>query len=83
MNACVNNLRQIDGAIQQWALEHERGPADAVTAADITPYLKRGNDLDSIYCPQNPAQSFASSYTIVDVRTAPVCQQDAVNHVLP
>ena len=25
-NACINNLRQIDGAAQTWALENKKGP---------------------------------------------------------
>jgi len=24
MNACINNLRQMDGAVQQWALENQK-----------------------------------------------------------
>src|SRR5436309_951710 len=40
VNVCINNLRQIDGAIQQWALERSRNAASAVTMADIAPYLK-------------------------------------------
>ena len=41
-NACINNLRQIDGAKQQWALEKNK-PADAApTAQDLLPYLKDG-----------------------------------------
>lgn len=39
-DACINNLRMIDAAKQQWALENNK-TADAVpTAADITPYFK-------------------------------------------
>jgi hypothetical protein len=37
-NSCINNLRQLDGAIQQWALENKKGTNDNVTIADITPY---------------------------------------------
>src|SRR2546428_9354230 len=40
MNACINNLRQIDGAIQQWALETKQAVNAAVTTGDVTPYLK-------------------------------------------
>src|SRR5215467_7604630 len=40
MNACVNNLRQLDGAKQQWVLENRRSKGDVVTWEDITPYLK-------------------------------------------
>src|SRR5438093_11267126 len=39
-NACVNNLRQLDGAKQQWALENRRTKGDPVAWEDIKPYLK-------------------------------------------
>jgi prepilin-type N-terminal cleavage/methylation domain-containing protein len=39
-NACVNNLRQIDGAKDQWALETGQSDGDACTLADITPFLR-------------------------------------------
>ena len=76
-NACINNLRQIDGAIQQWALENKKGPADTVGFPDISSYLK-----NSVICPAG-GTTFANSYTIVDVATKPVCQKDNVNHILP
>ena len=39
-NAIVNNLRQLDGAKQEWAMEHHE-PADAVpTMDDLKDYLK-------------------------------------------
>lgn len=38
-NACINNLRQLDGAVQQWTLESRKQPGDAVILKDITPYL--------------------------------------------
>src|SRR5881396_2975775 len=60
-NACINNLRQIDGAIQQWALENKKGPADAVIFDNISAYLK-----DSVICPSG-GTTFANSYTIKDV----------------
>ena len=40
-NACINNLRQIDAAIQQWALETGAGDATPVTAT-IWDYIKSG-----------------------------------------
>jgi hypothetical protein len=39
MNAILNNLRQLDGAKQQWALDHGRTGAVVVTTQDIAPYL--------------------------------------------
>src|SRR2546426_5142823 len=46
MNACINNLRQIDGAIQQWALEQKKDPAAKVAFSDISSYLK-----NAVICP--------------------------------
>jgi len=77
MNACINNLRQIDGAIQQWALEQKKDPTAAVVEADVTPFLK-----NSVVCPSG-GTTFADSYTLVDVATRPVCQKVAATHVLP
>ena len=56
--ACINNLRQIDGAVQQWALETKAAP-DAVYPADtvILEYLK-----SSVMCPAG-GTSYADSYT--------------------
>jgi prepilin-type N-terminal cleavage/methylation domain-containing protein len=41
-NACINNLRQIDAANQQWALEHSKQSTDSALVADLAPYLGRG-----------------------------------------
>lgn len=80
-NACINNLRQIDGAKQQWALETSSAANATPTAAQIAPYLGRGAgatiDVD-IKCPA------AGTYTagLGDVATAPACSLGAP-HVLP
>jgi Mg-chelatase subunit ChlD/type II secretory pathway pseudopilin PulG len=39
-NAVLNNLRQLDGAKQQWALEHNKSAGDVPTMSDVTPYLR-------------------------------------------
>ena len=41
MNACISNLRQIDGAAQTWALENRKAPDDVYTLDDIKAYLGR------------------------------------------
>src|ERR1700758_5637572 len=43
MNACINNLRQIDGAKQQWALEQKQSTAASPNSTAIQPYLGRGS----------------------------------------
>ena len=39
-NSCINNLRQIDGAKEQFALEAKLQPGDQVTEEQIGAYLK-------------------------------------------
>ena len=76
-NACINNLRQIDGAVQQWALENKQAPNASVAATDVLPYLK-----SAVVCPAG-GSTFANSYTVTTVAAKPTCQKDAANHVLP
>jgi len=75
-NACISNLHQIDSAIQEWALEQHHKSTDPVTSGDIKPYLGRGvnGSNGNLYCPADAGTAFASSYTIVNCETAPVCQ---------
>jgi hypothetical protein len=40
MNPCANNLRVLDGAKQQWALENRLNKGDPVAWDDIKPYIK-------------------------------------------
>ncbi len=47
-NACINNMRQIDAAIQQWALEKGKKNTDQLVSAEIAEYIK-GNQLPK--CP--------------------------------
>ena len=74
-NACINNLRQLDGAQQQWALEKGHGPTDAVASTDIQPYMGRGTAGTLPWCPLDTTKTFANSYTIVNASTLPVCKK--------
>ena len=75
-NACINNLRQIDGAKQQWALENNQSAAAAApVSTTLQPYLGRGSAGEWPSCPSQ------GSYTINDLNTAPTCDQ--TGHVLP
>lgn len=77
-NACINNLREIFSATQQWALELRQAPNAAVSFTDIQPYLK-----NSLTCPSGGNDAtFASSYTLVDVTTLPTCKVDSGTHIL-
>jgi hypothetical protein len=48
---CINNLRQIDGAINEWAMENGKTNGVIVTGNDIKPYLKLGPDGQLPKCP--------------------------------
>jgi hypothetical protein len=70
MNACINNLRQIDGAKQQWALDNKK-PQDAVpTTEELNAYLKA-----SLHCPAGGVYSYNA------IGEKPTCS--ITNHRLP
>ena len=40
-NACIANLKQIQGAIQVWAIDNSKGSADSPATSDVvTDYIK-------------------------------------------
>ncbi|HET7626086.1 MAG TPA: hypothetical protein VFM25_12555 [Verrucomicrobiae bacterium] len=69
-NACINNLRRIEGAKQQWALEHNMPEASIPTESDLLPYLRA--------MPTCPA---GGHYTIGAVNEKPTCS--IPDHKLP
>ena len=87
MDACINNLRQIDSAKQQWVLEKGKQSTDTPVEADITSYIGHAGTTATVHCPVDPAKTFATSYTINACNVAPICQimGAAVTypHVLP
>ncbi len=70
MNMCINNLRQLDGAVQQWALENKKKDTDKPTMQDVQPYLKA-----TLVCPSGGV------YTISTVGEKPTCS--VPGHKLP
>lgn len=82
-NSCINNLRQIDGAKEQWALENKAATTATPGDADVQGYIKGGSANNPV-CPSGGATAtFASSYTVGALDTEPVCLIDATTHVLP
>ncbi|MDB6129346.1 MAG: hypothetical protein JWM04_453 [Verrucomicrobiales bacterium] len=61
---CLNRMRQIDGATQQWALENKKGTNAVVVFSDITPFLKNATIP---VCPSG------GQYIIGKVADAPSC----------
>lgn len=64
--ACINNLRIIDGAKQQWALEKNKTANDIPQPVDILPYIPNANGQ----FPQCPG---GGRYTLNAVSKAPTC----------
>ena len=62
-NACINNLRQFDGAAQQWALETKQSANATVTSASITPYVKLTSAGVLPSCPANGTYSYGTVAT--------------------
>ena len=81
-NACINNLRQVDGAKQQWALENSAAVNARPTFDQIQPYLGRGSDGSLPVCPADSAATFNTSYSIHSLNRAPTCRISPTNHVL-
>ena len=78
-NACINNLRQIDGAKQQWALETKQASAASPAYTDISAYLK-----NAVSCPAAGTDtSYGGSYVTHVVSDVPTCAIDSTNHKLP
>ena len=70
-NACINHLRELDGAKQQWALEKNKNVDAVPTEKDLLPYLKGG-----VFpvCPDG------GTYAINSVEALPTCT--VAGHVL-
>lgn len=73
-NACINNLRQLDAAENEWALEKGKKTGDVCTEDDLKPYLRLING-QLPKCPQGGV------YTINPVGQAPTCS--IPGHALP
>ena len=84
-NACINNLRQVDAAKQEWALENKKVNTDVPLPVDLEVYMGHstggavinvsgGTVTGEINCPAD------GTYTIANMATSPTC--DVANHAL-
>jgi len=80
-NACINNLRQIDAAANQFALENHLTNGQAINfPGDLTPYIKLNRNGKFPSCPTGGV------YSITKVGDTPTCSiGTSANpaHVLP
>ena len=75
--ACISNLRNIEGAINQWALDMNKDEGTSVTYNDIKSYLH-----NEVVCPAG-GTTFEDSYSITTVDAAPTCIRHPDTHKLP
>ena len=67
MRACICNLRLIDGAIDEWAVEARKPSGQSVTYQDIRGYMNH-----AVVCPAG-GKTFDDSYAISSVDAPTVC----------
>jgi hypothetical protein len=87
-NACINNLLLIDSCKKQWALEQHKKGTDIPTVTEFWDQFLGGrpkpiDEADLPTCPDDPSNSFRTSYQIRSVGEPPICLIDPKNHVLP
>lgn len=70
---CIANLRQIEAAKEQWAMENKKGAADTPAWADLVGA--------AAYMKAQPSCPSGGAYTIADIATAPSCSTGGT-HVL-
>lgn len=61
--ACISNLKQIDAAKEQWAMDNNKSNGDACAMTDLVPnYIK-----------STPSCPSGGTYTVGNVGTNPTC----------
>ena len=73
-NACIANLKQMDGAKATWALEQKKTTTDTPGDTDLfgaTQYIR-----------DKPACPGGGTYALNDVGSKPTCTQSAAGHSL-
>lgn len=77
-NACINNLRQIDGAAQTWALENNKDSGSQYSLSVVKPYIKLNSSGNIPGCPAGGIYNGGGS---IYVSNAPTCSFSDVGHV--
>src|SRR5713101_1211134 len=79
-NACINNLRQYDGAVQQYALEQKLASTATYTLPVLMPYIKLDSTGNLPACPAGGTYSAGPTVT-----NPPLCSLSGATpaHALP
>ncbi len=79
-NACIDNLRQIDSATQQWALEQGKKDSEAADPAQVAEYIRSQKIPD---CPTGAKYEWAVNLSTLPSINCPVGNTVTPAHVLP
>ena len=81
-NACINNLRQIDAAANEFALEQHKTTGNAIAwPNDLTPYIKLNSSSSIPPCPAGG--SYATAFTVGSSPTCTLGNTVTPGHYLP
>jgi prepilin-type N-terminal cleavage/methylation domain-containing protein len=72
-SVCMNNLRMLDGAKQQWGFANRISATTIPDPMEVQPYLNRSDDKLP-FCPSDSQNTFDTSYTLNNLVTAPECK---------
>ena len=73
-NACINNLRQIDSAKQQWALEKKQATSATPNVSDIAGYMRRVTRATT-FAAANVLCPIGGTYAINALTAPPTCNK--------
>ncbi|MDB6030486.1 MAG: hypothetical protein JWM16_824, partial [Verrucomicrobiales bacterium] len=73
-NACIANLKQVDGAKATWALENKKTSTDSPVDTDLFGA--------TLYIKDKPACPGGGTYTLNTIDTKTVCSLASVGHSL-
>jgi len=86
-NICINNLRNIDVAKNEWALEHNAKTNDTPTWEDIKPYIEHNKPYFQFDPKSNlPKCPSGGTYSIGKMSDSPTCSLGTTvtpAHILP
>jgi prepilin-type N-terminal cleavage/methylation domain-containing protein len=72
-SSCINNMKQIESAKEQWGMDQKKSNGDTVAFTDLV-----GSTL---YLKSTPSCPSSGTYTVNPIGTVPVC--DVSGHLLP
>ena len=78
---CINNLRQIDGAAQTWALESKKQSSDTYTLSVLKPYIKLDSTGNIPGCPASG--TYSPGATVTNSPTCSLSSFAPAAHILP